>query len=109
MNSFINKDNIEIPTILYNENLDMLINQVYKVLCIAEQCELSDDYEAYFEYIYKVVITILGNKVLFDDTKYIYISTCLLGLCEKNETNHARIKKIVFECTNILQKLKKPL
>lgn len=109
MNSFFTKENIEIPTFLYNENLDALINQVYKVLCIFEQCELNKDYDAFFEYINKVAIVLLGNKALFDNTKYIFIATCLLGLSEKNITDHAQVKKIVFECTNTLQKLKKPL
>ena len=50
-----------------------------------------------------------GNKVLFNNRKFTILLTQIIGLNETQTTDHAQVKKIVLECTNALQKMKKPL
>ena len=103
------KNGIEIPVELFNNHLDDLTNKVYKILCICEQCEANQDYDPYFDYTYKTAIILSGNKVLFSDTRFANIAATLLGLYEERIIEHSQVKKMVFECTNTLQKLKRPL
>ena len=108
MNTFF-LNGIEMPIATYNNHLDELINKVYKILCICEQCEQNKEYKPYFDYLNKITILMAGNKVLFNDRKFTVLVTEIMGLVELQMTDHAQVKKIVFECTNALQKMKKPL
>ena len=108
MNTFFIKE-IEMPISVYNNHIDELINKIFKILCLCEQCEATNDYTLYFEYLYKVSIIMSGNKVLFNNRKFTLLMSEILGLYESKVTDHAQVKKIIFECTNTLQKMKKPL
>lgn len=100
---------IEMPIAIYNNHIDELINKVFKILCICEQCAQGEDYANYFSYLDKITILMAGNKVLFNNRKFSILVTEVMGLKETQTTDHAQVKKIVLECTNALQKMKKPL
>ena len=100
---------VEMPIAIYNNHIDELTNKVFKILCICEQCEQDKDFSNYFNYIHKISILMAGNKVLFNNRKFTIMLTQIMGLAETKTTDHAQVKKIVLECTNALQKMKKPL
>lgn len=108
METFVLHD-IEMPIKVYNNHIDELTNRIFKILCICEQCEAQQNYQNYFEYLDKIAILMAGNKVLFNNRKYSILLTEIMGLNETHTTDHAQVKKIVLECTNSLQKMKKPL
>ena len=106
MTFFLN-DGVEIPVNLYNEYINRLISEVYKILCICEKCEKTENYEPYFEYTKKTAILLSGNKALFHEIGFTAVTAVICGLYEEQVTKHSEVKKIVLGCTNALSKLKK--
>ena len=100
---------VEMPIAIYNNHIDELINKIFKILCICEQCEQTKEFDTYFNYLDKITILMAGNKVLFNNRKFSILLTQIMGLAETKTTDHAQVKKIVLECTNTLQKMKQPL
>lgn len=100
---------ISVPVKLYNNFLNELINQIFKILPIYEDCIKSKDKSLtpYLVHLDNVVTQILGANYFFYDNTFFSVATILKGLQEINSPSQKKVKSIVFCCIDKLSKLKR--
>lgn len=98
---------IEIPVSLYNEYITDVVNKIFKMLPIYENCELkSGNFEEYESYLDKVITMLIGSEFLFEDRAFLSIASILKGMQIRDDLTHKKVKSSVFHCIDILGKLK---
>jgi hypothetical protein len=87
--------------------LNFLINKVYKILPISER-----EPETLKDYLESLLIELSGSKELIDKIKYDanFISVMsTLQYFTSNEYNHKTLRREIFKCIKIIEKLKETL
>lgn len=101
-----NKYNIEISTNLLLNYYDSLISNFYKILPISEE-STNDQYK---KYISNFIMEVCGGYYLFDESAYfLKLLNNLEYLLQIDNIEHKQIKSSVFNCINIIKKVKEEI
>lgn len=99
----------------FNSFLDTLINKVFAILAIYEDCEECNDYSMLSLYVLRVSSEIRGFSRLMNINSFISLSSIIEDMREKislKELNrienfgHKQVKFLVFHCISIIKKEK---
>lgn len=99
----------------FNSFLDTLINKVFAILAIYEDCEECNDYSMLSLYVLRVSSEIRGFSRLMNINSFISLSSIIEDMREKislKELNrvenfgHKQVKSLVFHCISIIKKEK---
>lgn len=92
-----------IPTALFGNYLKFLYGRVFKILYMQEDKDPNLN-----KYLESLLMELTGNLNLIEAIRYDGDFLCLLNKIQfliDNNSNHRIVKKTIFECVNIIQKL----
>lgn len=89
-----------------NKYLDNLVNRIFAVLGIYEECVLDDKFDNYISYLDRVIVEISGVANTFKMNDFIGIVNILVGLQDLNILNHKKVKSLTFHCIDVVKKNK---
>lgn len=100
--------NYNINDVLINEEdlnvyLNLLVNKLYAILGVYEDCEESDSFDNFYVYLNRVLCELKGCSKILDLTDFMSLTFILSGL-EDHELTHRNVKSIVFHCIGIVKK-----
>lgn len=107
MNTRINNVEITVPT--YNQYIDDLINKVFKILPIFEECvqkSTNNKFVPYLSYLDKIVTIMTGAEAIFQKKDFIILVSLFKGMQKRTDLTKTQIKSLVFHCIDILEKMK---
>lgn len=115
MDNNLNFNGCKISKDEFNSFLDTLINKVFAILAIYEDCEECNDYSMLSLYVFRVSSEIRGFSRLMNINSFISLSSIIEDMREKislKELNkienfgHKQVKFLVFHCISIIEKEK---
>lgn len=115
MDNNLNFNGCKISKDEFNFFLDTLINKIFAILAIYEDCEECNDYSMLSLYILRVSSEIRGFSRLMNINSFISLSSIIEDMREKislKELNkienfgHKQVKFLVFHCISIIKKEK---
>lgn len=115
MDNNLNFNGCKISKDEFNSFLDTLINKVFAILAIYEDCEECNDYSMLSLYVLRVSSEIRGFSRLMNINSFISLSSIIEDMREKislKELNkienfgHKQVKFLVFHCISIIKKEK---
>lgn len=102
-----NINNIKVSKDSLNEYLDSLINKLFAILGIYEDCEKINDFSNYDIYVDRILTEITGCYYSIGFKNFLSISNILIGMKHTENINHKKVKSLVFHCISIINKIKK--
>ena len=81
-----------------------VINKLFAILGIFEECEESGDMSPFHSYLDRLIIEFRGIKDIFDICTFVSIVAILDGLRKEEQLNHKKVKSIVFHCISLVKK-----
>lgn len=90
----------------YNIYLDKLINKVFAILGIYEDCYRKQLFEDYFIYLDRLCLEIKGCRYSLEKDKFLSLYNTLLGMLNSEIMEHKRVKSLVFHCISVIKKMK---
>ena len=106
VNMSCNINGIEISNEELNKYYDKLINKIFAILGVYEDCEKESNFDNYTIYIDRVLTELIGGYYLMDSEAFLSLYNILLGIKSSNDNNHKKIKSIVFHCISVVKKMK---
>lgn len=101
-----NINGIEISNEELNKYYDKLINKIFAILGVYEDCEKESDFSNYVVYIDRVLTELVGGYYLMNSEEFLSLYNILLGIKSSDNFNHKKIKSIVFHCISVVKKMK---
>lgn len=104
-----NLNGIRVPVNMYNQYMDDVIDKIFKILPIYENCLLAEDrdFNPYTSHLDKLITQFTGSKILFEENAFLTLTTILIGMQERTNLTQKKVKSLVFHCIDIVSKLKK--
>lgn len=104
-----NLNGIQVPICLYNQYMNDIIDKIFKILPIYENCVLSEgkDFYPYISHLDKLITQFTGSEILFEEKAFLTLTTILIGMQETTNLTQKKVKSLVFHCIDIVSKLKK--
>lgn len=99
-------NNIEFSNEILEDYLDKLINKIFAVLAIFEDCEKNNDFENFEVYLDRVIIEVSGGFYIIGSSDFISLLNILSGIKNDKYINHKKIKSLVFHCISLVKKMK---
>ena len=103
-----NINGIEISGEVLNKYFDTLVNKIFAILGIYEDCEKTQDFINYDTYLDRVIIELSGGYYVIGFNNFISLSNILSGIKHSDSLNHKKVKSLVFHCISIVKKMKVP-
>ena len=101
-----NINNINISGSDVNEYIIKLINEVFAILPIYEECEIADDFKRFHVYLERLIMETAGGYFNLGTKGYLTLTNVLTGVNISTQLNHANVKSLTFYCISILNALK---
>lgn len=98
--------NVNISSKDLDKYLDSLINRVFAILGVYEDCTKLGNFENYSIYLDRVLIELKGFSELVDTKDFISLYNILYGLMCLEDLGHKKVKSIVFHCISVIKKYK---
>lgn len=109
---------VEISVEDFNSYMEQIVNRIFKILGIYENCDEINNFETFDTYVFRVISEIRGFSELVDTSTFISLSSLLTDLKTKvhedslkevkNRTyNHKAVKSIVFHCISLVKREKR--
>lgn len=94
----------ELPNELVGNYFQLLINNVYKILCLRE-----DDCPTLCQYLENLLRELIGSQELITELQYNGLFLSLLATLESlvTEIDYDNFKSDIFKCINIINKLQR--
>lgn len=89
-----------------NIYLDKLIDKIFAILGIYEDCVDKGSFDDYFVYLDRLCVELKGCSYTFDVDKFISLYNILIGLMHSQSIEHKQVKSIVFHCISVVKKMK---
>ena len=101
-----NINGIEISDEMLDKYFDILINKIFAILGIYEDCEEAEDFSNYNVYLDRVITELTGGYYVIGFENFISLTNILTGIKYSDEINHKKVKSLVFHCISIIKKMK---
>lgn len=101
-----NISGIEVSGKTLNKYLDTLINKVFAILGVYEDCEEINDFYTYDTYLDRVITELTGGYYVIGFNNFVSLVNILTGIKYSEELSHKRVKSLVFHCISIIKKMK---
>ena len=101
-----NISNINISGESINIYINQLVNKVYAILPIYEDCEIKNDFDSFHVYLDRLIIEISGNYHNLGNKGFLTLTNVLTGVNNSDNLNHSNIKSLTFYCISILKSLR---
>lgn len=101
-----NVNGIEISGEMLNKYFDTLINKIFAVLGVYEDCEEIKDFSSYDIYLDRVLTELTGGYYIIGFDNFVSLSNILAGIKYSENINHRKVKSLVFHCISIVKKMK---
>ena len=96
--------------ILNNEQidkyLDSLINKIFAILGIYEDCEKINNFKNYLSYVNIIIIEVKGFYKFSNAENFLSLISILNGMTLLDEMKHGTVKSLTFHCISIIKKVK---
>lgn len=83
--------------------LDTLINKVFAILGIYEDCEKINNFNNYNIYLGRILVELKGFAELVDVKDFISLYNIIYGMTVLNNLDHKKVKSTVFHCISIIK------
>ena len=101
-----NINGIEISGEVLNKYLDTLINKLFAILGVYEDCDKIKDFSNYNIYLDRVITELVGGYYVIGESNFISLSNILTGIKYYENINHKKVKSLIFHCISIVKKMK---
>lgn len=82
-----------------------LVDKIFAILGIYEDCQDSNDYSSYNNYVERVKIELIGFSRRSENVELITIVNLLAGIQDSETINHKTVKSLVFHIISMIQNL----
>lgn len=89
-----------------NSYLDELINRIFAILAIYEDCEKSNNFQNYLSYLNRIIVEVNGVYNLLNIEDILSIIFTLEGMTIIEKMKHGTVKSLTFHCISIIKKVK---
>lgn len=86
--------------------LEKMIDKIFAVLGIYEDCETINCFDNYYIYLNRLCTELKGCTYLAEKEELLSVYNTLYGLYKTKNTNHDKVKSIVFHCISVVKKMK---
>lgn len=89
---------------------EYLIDRLFEILYVYENCEKTGDFIFYKKYLYRILTETMGCAEMLEiaqviDTNIIFsIQNILNGMYKEETTCHSNVKSLVFHCISLIKK-----
>lgn len=101
-----NINGIEISDEILNKYFDALINKIFAILGVYEDCDKIKDFSNYDIYLDRVLTELSGGYYVIGFDNFISLSNILTGIKYSDKINHRKVKSLVFHCISMIKKMK---
>lgn len=101
-----NVNGIEISSEMLNKYFDTLINKIFAILGVYEDCEEINDFSSYDIYLDRVLTELTGGYYMIGFDNFVSLSNILTGIKYSETINHRKVKSLVFHCISMVKKMK---
>jgi len=101
-----NINNIEISGSDVNTYIMSLIGKTYAILCVFEDCEVSNDFKDFHVYLDRLIYELSGNYHTLGFKGFLILTNVLTGVNNSEKLDHSNVKSLTFYCISILNKLR---
>ena len=85
------------------EYCKIVVNKLFAILGIFEDCQLKSDFDSYYSYLNRLCTELNGLYAMFGIRKFLSIVSVLSGMHEDLAPTHAGVKSLVFHCISIVK------
>lgn len=89
-----------------NKYLDRLVNKIFAILGIYEDCDEKKTYDDFFIYLDRLCLEIKGCQYSLEIENFLSLYNVLLGISHSEIIEHKKIKSLVFYCISVVKKMK---
>ena len=92
---------------VYRTFLNDLVNKVFKILPIYEDClkKQNGDLKSFHSYLDKMVTLLWGSEYFFSEPRFADIIVFLEGLRVRPDLTQKEVKSLVFHCIDGIEKM----
>lgn len=89
-----------------NAYLEKLINKLYAMLPIYEDCTNDNDYQSFTVYVKRLMVEISGMYSVLGTHKFLTLVNILTGMSESTGLSHDEVKSLTFYCISLIKGIK---
>lgn len=86
--------------------LNTVVNRLFAILGIYEDCVISGDMHNYDVYVDRVILEMAGGYKNIGVASFLQIANILSGLKDDEKVNHKKVKSTIFHCISVINKIK---
>jgi len=86
----------------YQKNV---VNKIFAVLGIYEDCQSKSDFESYYAYLGRLCTELNGLYQMFGSKVFLSVASVLCGMKEDDAPTHSTVKSLVFHCISVVKKV----
>ena len=86
--------------------LNTVINRLFAVLGIFEDCSEINDMTNYYIYLERVIYEMSGGYENLGAGNFLQIVNVLCGLRDDEKVTHRKVKSTIFHCISVVNKIK---
>lgn len=84
--------------------IDFVINRIYAILGVYEDCESDNNFDNYYRYTKRLIVEFIGAYKILKIEQFLSLISIITGMSESKNLNHSDVKSITFHCISILKK-----
>lgn len=85
--------------------INKMINKVFAILGIYEDCEKISDFDTYQTYVQRVIIEMIGFSRNYPHPTLVSLVNLLTGIINVKDLTHRQVKSIIFHTISSLKKM----
>lgn len=97
---------ISLTTNEYNLYLDKLINRVFAILGVYEDCCKKECFDDYFTYLNRLCMELKGCTLSIKKEYVLSLYNVLVGMSCSDVMEHKQVKSTVFHCISVIKKMR---
>lgn len=85
--------------------INKMVNKVFAILGIYEDCEKISDFDTYKTYVQRVIVEMVGFSRNYPHSTLVSLVNILTGIMETKNLTHKQVKSIIFHTISSLKKM----
>ena len=90
----------------YNSYLNKLINRVFAILGVYEDCYKKQCFDDYFTYLNRLCMELKGCTFSIKKENILSLYNVLVGMSCSDVMEHKQVKSTVFHCISVIKKMR---
>lgn len=90
----------------YNQYLERLINRVFAILGVYEDCCEKNCFDDYFTYLNRLCMELKGCTFSLKKEYVLSLYNLLVGMSCSEAIEHKQVKSTVFHCISVIKKMR---